>query len=136
MSGEDVIEIGTKASEILVGSFESGAFGFEALQEGVSAFASVVSSVDGSVSEVRYELIASEHCGSDFGAGLFGEIPGKGVAVVFVVVRYAHDGLTVCITNTLELRFWMSWCFGNNQCLRGCLVGMTSVVPNRIERRS
>ena len=46
MSGEDVIEIGTEASKILVGSFESGVFVVESLQEGVSALSGLVSSID------------------------------------------------------------------------------------------
>ena len=114
LSREDVIEIVAEGSKILVGSFESGVFVVEALEESVSAFASVVSSVDESVSGVRCELIAGEYRGSDLGAELFSEALGKGVAVVFVVVRHAHDGLTICITNTLEFRLCVSWCFWSN----------------------
>ena len=73
-----------------------------------------VGSVDESVSEVKCKLITDEYRGSDLGVELFSEALGKGVAVVFVVVRHAHDGLAVCITNTLELRFCVFWCFGSN----------------------
>ena len=80
----------------------------------MSALPGVVSSVDESVLEVRCELIAGEYHGSDLGAELFGEALGKRVIVVFVVVRHAHDGLAVYITNTLELRFRVFWCFGSS----------------------
>jgi len=69
----------------------------------VSALPGVVSGVDESILEVRCELITGEYRGSDLGAELFSEALGKGVAVVFVVVRHAHDRLTVCVANTLEL---------------------------------
>ena len=114
MGGEDIIEVSTETSEVLIGSLENGVFVAETLEESVSAFASVVSGVDELILEVRCELIAGEYCGSDLGAELFSEALGKGIAVVFVVVRHAHDGVTVCVANTLELRFCVSCCFGSS----------------------
>ena len=80
----------------------------------MSALSGVVSSVDKLVSEGRCELIGGEYRGSDFGAELFSEALGEGVTVVFLIVRDVHDGLTICITNTLEFRLCVSWCFWSN----------------------
>ena len=90
----------------------------------MSPVSGVVSSVDKSAPEVRRELIAGEYRGSDFGAELFSETFGKGVAVVLVIVGDVHDGITVCITNTRELRFCVFCWLGSNQCLSGNLLSV------------